>query len=113
MKPRFDFNSTGASERCGMHCRTEYEANTFLIALSRLGRTWSTGRKYTEYNYFEDFKEDTVYYYNNGTYGNIVRADRRATIFEFSDYNWDIYEDNYELSDGDLEAFINGSMICG
>lgn len=112
MKPRFDFNSKG--ERCCMHCRTEYEANTFLVALSRLGRTWLTGREYMEYNNFNDNKENTVYYYNEGRYGSIERVNRTTTtIFEFSDYNWDIYEDNYELSDGDLETFINGFMICG
>lgn len=66
-------------------CNTEEKANRLLKAFDRLGKMWSSGNSYLEYNCYTGYGEST-YYTNTGMYcdKNIAR-DRTCHIYEFED----------------------------
>lgn len=69
-----------------MHCDTEEKAKHFLKILAKNGRKWYDGDEYTEYTYFDVCKKGTVYYFNDGTYGSIMKCE--TTVLEFDDFDW-------------------------
>lgn len=82
----FDFSAWKYKNVC-MHCKTEEEAEDFCREMDRAGLRWSSGPSYLKSSCFDFYKEQTCYYFNEGTYDSIVRAkDEGHTILEWSDY---------------------------
>lgn len=49
---------------------------------------WSSGASYLEYTNWENYKDNTVYFFNEGTYGDLHRTYKDDYIaLEWSDYN--------------------------
>ncbi len=94
-----------------MHCSTEEEALIFLEYLHKQGRSWSGGESYLSFTAFNNYREDTCYYFNHGTYGSLSYAkDEGCVILEFRDFfnTEPINEDNKSLDD-----FLNKFQIKG
>lgn len=85
-----------------MHCPTEEQAVAFLGYLHDIGRHWCDGESYNNCTKYEVYRENTVYYFNEGRFGNIRYT--RGLILEFEDFDWS--EDDIEDSD-DLTDFLN------
>lgn len=69
-----------------MHCKTEEEAKAFCNFLHKNGRRWASGDGYDKKTYFREHSE-TVYYFNNGTYGHLDAAkEKGCKILTFSDF---------------------------
>lgn len=82
----FDFNALKGKDVC-MHCKTEEEAEDFCKVMDAAGLRWSSGPSYLKSSCFDFYKEQTCYYFNEGTYDSTVRAkDDGHTILEWSDY---------------------------
>ncbi len=76
-----------------MHCNTEEKADIFCKFLHENGRKWMDGSSYLDYNYFEECSERTVYYFNEGLYGDIIFAKSECyNILEFDDFDWNMDE---------------------
>jgi hypothetical protein len=70
-----------------MHCKTEEEAKDFCKYLHSLGRKWYAGNSYLKDTCWDDYEENTGYYFNKGTFGHIHTAYRYGyTILEWSDF---------------------------
>ena len=87
----------------GMLCATEEEAVAFLSFLDSVGRRWSDGSRYTEN--FRWKGEDTVYFFNKGTYGTLSWAilNSREVLY-LSDF---IVEAEMEQDDTRLHEFLS------
>lgn len=82
----FDFNAWKDKNVC-MHCKTKEEAEDFCKVMDVAGLRWSSGPSYLKSSCFDFYKEQTCYYFNEGTYDSTVRAkDDGHTILEWSDY---------------------------
>lgn len=79
-------------DRYAIHCDSQEKANILVEVLDKLGREWNSGRSYAAYSFWNDYKENTVYYFNKGKYGKIGATNRRF-ILEFDDFDWDGTED--------------------
>lgn len=87
-KPIFKFEDYPEKD-VAMHCKTEKEANYFCSFLHHAGRKWQSDASYLEYTFFDNYKEDTVYRFNIGTYRNVESATEDGVgILEFSDFEW-------------------------
>ena len=84
MKPVFDIDKYSSCD-ISMRCHTEDKARIFLIYLDSLGLKWRTGESYIKELHWMDYREKTVYYFNDGSYGSGVFADQ---ILEFDDFDW-------------------------
>ncbi len=74
-------------ENVVMHCKTQEEAEAFCKEMDEAGLTWHMGRRYSESNNFEEYKENTCYNFNRGLYGSVeYYKDRVFKILEYSDY---------------------------
>lgn len=51
-----------------VHCPTEELANQVLRIADELGYRWNTRKKYTEYNHWDEYEDQTCYYFKCGTY---------------------------------------------
>lgn len=68
-----------------VHCKTENEARLLLENLDKLQRTWCTGERYS-ITKWSTYEENTVYYINEGVYGNIEMLDfDKYTVVEFDE----------------------------
>ena len=106
--PIEDFTGTDVC----MHCSTEEEANAFLEFLHSIGRQWSSGDSYMERNNFFGYNGGTCYYFNQGLYGSLGRAEALGkTVLEFSDYLID--EEELETDDASLNEFFSSFALCG
>lgn len=82
----FDFDAWKDINVC-MHCATKEEAEDFCKVMDAAGLRWSSGPSYLKSSCFDFYKEQTCYYFNEGTYDSTVRAkDKGYTILEWSDY---------------------------
>ena len=97
------------SEVC-MHCKTEEEASAFLEFLNSIGRRWSSGDRYRgDQTRFYDHGENTCYYFNQGLYGSLTRANALGrTVLEFSDW---IVEEELETDDAPLNEFFSSFSL--
>lgn len=87
-----------------MHCRTREEAQVFLEFLHRSGKSWCNGDSYNRYLYYDDHKEQTVYSFNNGKYGDLDwYIEHGYYILEFKDFEWD---------NGDISLSANDIKQC-
>ena len=80
-----------------MQCVTKEEAETFTEFLHKNSFTWHSGTSYLGRDLFENYKEDTCYYFNRGTYDSaqsiIARngvhyTGAKITLLHFSDFSW-------------------------
>lgn len=86
----FSFNDYTSDKGCFcMHCGTIEEAEAFAKVLDNAGRTWRNNGNYTTNLHYEDYGEDTCYYFNEGTYGSYNYASKNGEIIlEYSDFCW-------------------------
>lgn len=97
---------TNLEDRVCMHCKTEEEANIFLGFLHSLGKTWCDGTSYLDRNNFDDYRRNTCYYFNDGTYCSTEWAVTENTkILEFSD--WIVQEEELECDNTVLNDFLS------
>lgn len=85
-KPQFKFEDYTGKE-VAMHCKTAAEAEYFCKFLHYAGKTWYDGDSYLGCTNFEVYKQDTMYYFNDGSYGDKAAA-VDVKILEFSDFEW-------------------------
>lgn len=92
-----------------MHCCTQEEAEFFTKLLDEHGRTWATGRKYTnEGTHYWLFGSNSVYYFNCGRFSGISEArDHNCRILEFSSFVWEEQNDEFEIDDLSISQFID------
>ena len=96
---KFDINNYNGNY--AMHCKTEEEAKDFCNYLHKIGRRWITGGSYAQTTCYEEYKGDTIYYFNKGTYGSICTYflfNSTTKILEWSDYM------NKEFTKADLKT---------
>lgn len=97
---RFDINNY-TSYRYLMHCKTEEEAKTFCNYLHSAGKKWCTGDLYINKTRWGEYKHNTYYRFNNGSYGDLVKhSDPVDVILEFSDFDWSDSFTKSDLKDG-------------
>lgn len=95
---KFDINNYKG--RYAMHCNTARKSEQFRIYLSSTGRCWTDGASYREIDYWNTFKENLVYYFNEGTCGSSdwTQNSQDYTILEFDDFIWEDFC-SYEVGD--------------
>lgn len=73
-----------------MHCNTKEKAKIFCDFLYDAGRTWHSGRSYKEKIFWESYKKDTAYLFNEGL-SRYVKDVKNAgyQILEFDNFNWE------------------------
>ena len=70
-----------------MHCDTEDKSKVFLEFLHIQGRMWKEGDiTYKDKTNWNIYNENTVYYFNNGTYGHVELVRYGRTVLEFDDF---------------------------
>lgn len=111
VKPKFDIKDYPG--KYVMHCNTEEAAKTFCNYLHSLGKNWCSGESYLNKTEYGDYKDSTVYYFNNGRYGqysyvNYYDFDDGYTILEFEDFDWEESTMKKEFTKKDLR---NGDVI--
>lgn len=106
-----------------MHCKTELQAEIFCNYLDSQGLTWIHSGRYTEDNCFDIYEDKTLYYFNEGTFGNLTEeVEGEDYILEFDDFDWSDQKDSFikeELKNGDivetknklLYLVLNGFLI--
>lgn len=113
----FYFDITKYYGRYAMHCKTEEEAKEFCKFLHKCGREWLSGENYDKITNFDEYKSDTIYYFNEGMYGEIGDEDDDYTILEFSNFtisdkNIEVLNDNEtkEMTDDEIINLLNTAM---
>lgn len=77
-----------------MHCDTEEKAKIFCDFLDNEGMTWFSGAAYNVETRWENYKKDTVYYFNHGSYCSKEYAEKdHQIILEFDNFNWSEHEE--------------------
>lgn len=70
-----------------MHCKTKEEAESFCRFLHQNGRRWWDRISYLEYDFWDSYERDTVYYFNEGAFQDIEYAKGEGyTVLEWSDF---------------------------
>ena len=89
-----------------MRCKTRDEAEKFMSYLDNVGRTWKSGRRYSDRTYAATLCSDIAFYFNKGTVGNVTSAyrDDRYIVLEFSDF---ISTENSEKTTISLEEIFS------
>ena len=93
-----------------MHCATQEEATDFCNYLHSIGRSWSCGSRYNLVTNFTEYKQNTVYFFNSGVYGNLNTAKLLGyKILKWSDFmNKPFTKSN--LKNGDVVKCSNGTV---
>ena len=60
------FNFDEYKGNYGMHCKTEEEAIDFCKVMHQNGMQWCIAEKYIDNTHFSKYKEETVYFFNEG-----------------------------------------------
>ena len=82
----FDFKAWEDKNVC-MHCKTEEENIDFCKEMDKAGLKWIGGEPYLKSDRFKYYRENTVYYFNEGFFGDVESAKYRGSqILEWSDY---------------------------
>lgn len=84
------FNINDYPGKYVMHCKTEEEAKDFCRVLHEAGRKWDNGNSYIDKTYYDNHKELTCYYFNEGMFAGkyFIKEDYDGpyTILEWSDF---------------------------
>lgn len=108
------FNLNDYKGDYAMHCKTKEEAESFCRFLYQNGRRWRNGGSYLQFDNWDRFKIDTIYYFNLGTYS-------RAKYVNYVILEWSDFMENTEtvseftlddLKPGDFVKFEDGSVCC-
>ena len=83
-----------SEQELAIHCETEEEAKTLLSAFDKMGKKWSTGNRYTEFNNWNNYGQKIVYY-NDGTYG---AGNDFCMVYEFENVDLTIPKE-YQFSE--------------
>lgn len=82
---KFDINKYPG--HFAMHCKTKEEASDFCNYLNAIGKRWWNTTSYERYRRWNEFREDTVYFFNEGAYGCILECYPHSyCILEWSDF---------------------------
>lgn len=93
-----------------MHCKTEEEARDFCNYLHKIGRCWIIRDSYVKKTNYEVYQENTVYYFNKGTFGNTHMAElHEYKILEWSDFMNKEFKKE-DLKTGDIILRRNGAV---
>ena len=85
-----------SKQQLAIHCDTEEKAKTLLSAFDKMGKKWSTGNRYTEFNNWDNYGQKTIYY-NDGTFGN---GNPFSIIYEFENVDLTIPKE-YQFSENE------------
>ena len=93
-----------------MHCKTVEEANDFCRVMHENGRRWNSDESYVGHTNWYDYKEDTVYYFNAGTYGTIKHVNRISYRYldpftDFTILEWSDFMKNKKFTKADLQLW--------
>lgn len=114
---KMKFNLNDYQGNYAMHCKTKEEAESFCRFLHQNGRRWRSGRSYLDEDHWDEYEDDTIYFFNECIY------DERCSDFE-EDYiilEWSDFIENTEtaseftlddLKPGDFVKFEDGSVCC-
>ena len=81
------FNFADYKGKYAMNCKTEEEAQEFCRLMHEDGRKWFSGDSYLEIINWGDYSETTVFYFNEGTFGDTDYAKKGGyTILEWADF---------------------------
>ena len=101
---KFDINNYKGNY--AMHCKTAEKAKDFCAYLHSMGKRWSAG------TFWHIYGEKTVYYFNDGYFGNIEVACKFYTILEWEDFMNGTFT-KADLKTGDVVLFRDGETeIC-
>lgn len=104
------FNFDEYKGKYGMHCKTEEEAIDFCKVMHQNGMRWCTAEKYIDNNNLSDYKEETVYCFNEGEYCRKDYAeDYGYKILEWSDFMNKCFEKS-DLRNGDFIEYKDGNL---
>ena len=110
------FNIDDYKGKYAMHCQTEEEAKDFCNYLHSVGKKWGGGSSYLNKTLWDIYYSNTVYYFNDGLYGNISNAKfYNYTILEWSDFmnkeftKADLTGDVVEFRNEDV-GIVNGEL---
>ena len=85
MKLNLNKNPFKSCKAC-VHCKTYREAIKFLKYLDSIGKFWRSGDRYTDHSNWNTYKENTVYYFNEGCFGNIYEVKKEDyLVLEYSE----------------------------
>lgn len=105
---KFDINKYKG--KYAMHCKTCEEAIDFCNYLHSMGRRWITSDSYIKMTNYEEYQENTVYYFNKGTFGRADTAELNDyTILEWSDFMNKEFT-KADLRTGDIILRRNGAV---
>lgn len=108
MKQKFDFRNYFGFYV--MQCENEEQDKKFRQAMNKFGLKWLDDESYLSRTKWEENKENTVYYFNEGTFGGQQKAiDKGYEILKFSDFSWTKYIDMPE----DIKNFIGRFNVNG
>lgn len=82
----FNFEDWKDKKVC-MWCKTENEAKEFCNAMHTKGLTWCSERSYNQATNWDIFCEHTVYYFNDGYFGDMFATDDDCVILNWNDYS--------------------------
>ena len=108
---KFDFDKW-QDEKVAIHCKAEEEANDLCKELNENGFNWIDGTSYLDDNCFSIFSSDTLYYFNEGTFGEVEEGlNDGHLIFEWSDYmNKEKVFTKSDLQTGDFVVIRGGQV---
>jgi hypothetical protein len=75
------FNITDYPGEYAMHVKTEKEAKSFCNYLATIGRTWCNGDSYSDGTCYTFFKDDTIYVFNKGTFGQLSVCKEKKSLY--------------------------------
>jgi hypothetical protein len=93
-----------------MHCKTSEEAQDFCNYLHNIGKKWLTGESYLTRTNYHFYRENTVYYFNQGSFGPLDTAKKvNDIVLKWEDFmNKDFTKAN--LKTGDIILRRNGAV---
>ena len=104
---KFDINNYKGNY--AMHCKTEEEAKDFCAYLHSIGKRWGSGDSYLDITYWKMYRKDTVYFFNNDSYGDVEYASYNYTILEWEDFMHEEFT-KVDLRTGDVILRRNGNV---
>lgn len=82
---KFNFDEWKDKDVC-MCCETKEEAESFCQVMEDAGLMWKSNTSYTKDTNFDRYLSDTVYYFNNGTFGCCADVSESTIKLKWSDY---------------------------
>lgn len=92
-----------------MHCPEEYMADAFCKYLTSVGEKWLSGNGYDKFTNWNKYKSGTVYYFNDGQFGDISYDDPifNCNILEYDDFCWEDESEEREENNESMDEFLS------